>query len=169
MKRWGAAALLLAACTPEFDWREVRPEGVDLVAMFPCRPGRLERDVELAGRPVRLALLSCRAGDALFAMAHADIGDADRIAPALDELRASVVRNIDGTETERRPYLVRGMTPSAQAVQAQVRGRRPDGSAVEGEVAVFSIGPRVVQLQVLASRLDAEAARAFLTGLQIRR
>lgn len=162
-------AASLCGCAPALDWREVRPEGTDLAAMFPCRPGRAERDINLAGRPLKLTLLSCSAADALFALSFARVSDAQHLESTLEELRLSVARNIDSAESDKRPFVVRGMSPNPKAVRSHVRGRRADGSAVEGEVAVFSIGPEVVQAQVLATRFDADAAQTFLDGLRIRR
>ena len=159
----------LVACSPVFDWREVRPEGSSVVAMFPCRPSRHERDLSLDGQPLHLALLSCSAGDALFAIAFGNVGDAAQIAPTLESLRVAPARNIGSSETAASAFEVPGVTPNPQSLQMRLQGRRPDGSVVEGQVAVFSIGPQVVQAQVLASRLDAEAVRVFLAGLQVSR
>lgn len=157
----------LVACSPTFDWREVRPEGSSVVATFPCRPDRIERELALAGRPVRLALLSCSAGEALFALAFGDVGQAEQIAPALEALRRAVARNIGADEPSASAFEVRGMTPNVQSLQSRVRGQRPDGSAVEAQVAVFSVGAQVIQAQVLASQLDDSAVQTFLGGLQV--
>ena len=53
-----AAALLgLAACSPTFNWREVRVESAPLKAMLPCKPDRGSRAVPMAGRQVELQVL----------------------------------------------------------------------------------------------------------------
>ena len=43
-----AACVALVACSPALDWREVRPSGTRLLAMFPCKAGAQQRSV----RPV---------------------------------------------------------------------------------------------------------------------
>ena len=50
------AAVLLGACAPALDWRQVRPPGWSLRAALPCRPATAERTVPLAGAPLTLAL-----------------------------------------------------------------------------------------------------------------
>src|SRR5512133_3858267 len=64
------AALL--ACSPTFNWREIRVEGTGLKAMFPCKPDHATRSVDMAGRPARLQALACDAGGATFAVLFAD-------------------------------------------------------------------------------------------------
>ena len=53
-----AAALLcaaaLTACSPTFNWREVRAEGAGLKAVLPCKPDKSERTVPMAGHDVSL-------------------------------------------------------------------------------------------------------------------
>ena len=72
--RAGRCAMLLAsglaACTPTYDWRETKAPGAAVVAMFPCRPDRFSRPVQLAGARVQMLLLSCSAGDTTFALSH---------------------------------------------------------------------------------------------------
>ena len=61
----GAIALAGAcACTPTWDWRSVALPDTQLVTELPCRPGRFQRDVTVAGVPLKLFMLSCEAGHA---------------------------------------------------------------------------------------------------------
>ena len=46
-----AAAVLAAACSPVFNWREV-PVGESLVAMLPCKPDRAERSLPMGAATV---------------------------------------------------------------------------------------------------------------------
>ena len=66
----GLVALLsLAACSPTFNWREVRPEGTRLNLLLPCKPDKAQKVVPLGGRATSLSMLGCDAGDATFAVA----------------------------------------------------------------------------------------------------
>jgi hypothetical protein len=80
----GVLALGLAACTPAFNWREARHEGVPLRALMPCKPDRADREVPLlgAGEPlVTLRMLSCGSAGVTFAVAVVRL-PADADAPA---------------------------------------------------------------------------------------
>lgn len=77
MLRLALAATLftLAACSPTFNWREVRAESMPLKAMLPCKPDKGARTVPMAGRQVELQVLGCEAGGATFALLSGDVVD----------------------------------------------------------------------------------------------
>jgi hypothetical protein len=163
----GCIAICTIACTPTLDWREVRPEGSGVRALFPCKPSRQVREVALAGAPVSMAMHACNAGDAVYALAFADVGDPARVSSALGELRRTALRNIHAAAPEARPFAVAGMTPNAQAVRFRGSGHRPDGSAVEEDVSLFAHGTVVYQATVLGTAVDAVAAQTFVDGLAV--
>lgn len=71
---WGMCVLGfgLAACTPAFNWREARHEGVPLRALMPCKPERAERGVPLLGGDeplVTLRMMGCDSAGVTFAVA----------------------------------------------------------------------------------------------------
>lgn len=72
MGRLGGGLLLalvgLSACSPTFNWREVRPQGYSLTALWPCKPETAQRTVVLEGAAVELTMLSCEAGGVTFAL-----------------------------------------------------------------------------------------------------
>lgn len=160
------AAAVLAACTPPLDWREVRPADAGAVALFPCKPAQEVRRVRLAGADADMALLSCRADGALWALAHADVADPARVRSALEELADASLRNIRASASASAPAAVSGMTPNPGAVRLSADGVRPDGAKVHAETAVFAKGTRVFQATVLAPRADAAAAATFLDSVR---
>jgi hypothetical protein len=165
---WGAIACTsLAACAPEFNWREVHPEGSGAVAMFPCKPSHEVRQVPLAGAPVRLAIVACRSGDVMFAVSHGDVADPARVGPALQALRSAALSNLNGAVASERRLMVPGMTPNPQAQALEVQGRLPDGRAVQERLAFFSKGTRVFQVTMFGAALDAEATETFFGGLRL--
>lgn len=168
--RWiaPAAALLgIVACSPVLDWREVRPEGAGLSAMFPCKPDRQTRAVVLAGTSVSLQMLACTAGGVTWGLSSADLGDPGRVGPALEALRASRLSNLDGREVEARPLQETGMTPNPQAVRVRIAGRRPDGSAIGEEAWLFARGTRVFHVAALGGDPPADALASFFGGVKL--
>ncbi|RZU00546.1 hypothetical protein [Rivibacter subsaxonicus] len=157
---------LLAACTPTLDWREVRPTGSKLVALFPCKPERVTRALPLAGAEVQFELLACSADGSTWALSSADLGDPGRVAAALDELRRVRVLNLDGRETASAPFVLRGATPHPGALRFEVTGRRPDGTAVGETSVVFAQGTRVFHAAVLGAA-PAAAVQNFIDGLKL--
>lgn len=160
------AALLLAACSPALDWRELRPEDSGVVAMFPCRPASHARKLPLAGGEVLLTLHACQAGEVTWALSHADLGDPGRVSLALDELRRSAAANIGAGEPQALPLAVPGATPYAGSGRSALAGRGADGRAVQSQVAVFAKGTRVFQATAIGPALPAEALQTFFDGLK---
>jgi hypothetical protein len=156
----------LAACTPALDWREVRVEGGNATALFPCKPKSQSRQAALAGAPTRMTLLSCEAGGHTFALAHAELADPARVGPALAEMAAALGANLQAGPVRAEPVVVAGMTPNAQARRLWIDGTMPDGTPVEEHAALFARGTRVYQAAVLGPRPGA-AAQTFLDSLRL--
>ena len=161
------AALLLLGCTPTLDWREVRPPGSGMVALFPCRPGGLERRLALAGQTERLTLYTCSAGDLTWGLAVVDVGDAARRAVVMDALHAAAAANIGTAEIAAGPLTVPGAWPHRSSGLTRLTGRRPDGQVVHMHMAVFTRGTRVFQATVLGADLPDDAVQTFFASLRM--
>jgi len=156
---------LLCACSPALDWRQVRPPGIELEALFPCRPASLTREIELLGRRLEMVMHACAAGGSTFAVGSVLLGDLRDVTPALASLRDAAVRNVGAATGPAQAIQVPGMTPNLQAARFVLAGRRPDGSSVVEHLAVFSRGARVYQAMVVGDRPEAEVVTTFLAGL----
>jgi len=167
-KTWGVAwaALALVSCSPALNWREVRPEGSDLVAMFPCKPDRFVRQVPLAGSRVEMQLVSCAVDGVSYAVVHARVADPMQVGPALDALRSAAAANIGGQAASQVPFSVVGMTPNPHAVRFSAEGQAADGTPVREQAGVFARGLQVYQATVVGPRLDAQGTETFFTGLR---
>lgn len=160
------AVLLLVACSPVMDWREVRPDASGLVLMLPCKPASHARMVVLAGTPQRLTLYACTAGDATWAVAYTDMVDPARVGPALRELRGAAAANLGTVVASGRALTVPGETPYPDRGRFELHGKLPDGKVVREQLAVFARGPVVFQVTVLGDRLEADSVEAFFTSVR---
>ena len=68
-------ALAAGACSPTFNWREVRVEPTSLKAMLPCKPDKGRRRVDMGEGPLELSGIGCETGGATFAVLHAELAD----------------------------------------------------------------------------------------------
>lgn len=164
-------ALVVAACSPTFDWREARPAD-GLSVLFPCKPAQHTRQVALGGSPQPMSLSSCGAGDLTFAVSVVDAGEPAQVTALLQTLRTALVGNLSGAvpaEARSEDAKVSGATPHPLAQRLMVRGRRTDGSAIEAQAQFFCRGTQVFQATVLGSRLDAQALDMFFSSLKFAR
>jgi hypothetical protein len=156
----------LAGCAPALDWREVRPEASDVVAVFPCKPDRAEREVPLGERRVRMRLLSCSVDGTVFALSGSDAVDPAQVTPALAALRETAARNVAAPAAAAVAFVVPGATPNGQAGRLRLDGRRPDGQPLIAHAAFFARGTAVWQATVMGAAPPAEAVDTFFAGLQ---
>ncbi|OIQ89386.1 hypothetical protein GALL_287080 [mine drainage metagenome] len=163
-------ALLLGACSPALDWREARPKGTDLLLTFPCKPQQLTQPVMLGEQRVTMSMTGCVASGMTFALAHADVGSAARVAPALATLRDAALANVHGQATAVHASAVDHATPGlADAVEMDVAGRDPRGGAVREHIVLFAQGSQVYQATALAAsaHYQDDAARSFTTSIRL--
>jgi hypothetical protein len=149
------------------DWRQVRPAGLDIEAVFPCRPATLTREVELAQQRLEMTMHACAAGGSTYAVGASVLQDVRDVGPALVALREAAARNVGGAVREARAIQIPGATPHAQAARMVLTGKRPDGTAVVEHLAVFAHGNRVFQAIVVGDRPDSEVVSMFFDGLKV--
>jgi hypothetical protein len=157
---------MLVACTPTFNWREVRAESMPLKAMLPCKPDKTTRTVTMAGREVELRVLGCDAGGATFAILSGDVADPLRSAAVLGRWKAATLSGLRGADTSEQPFLPSGAMALAQSVRVTATGVQADGGKVQVQSAYFARGSQVVQAVVFATQLPVEPAATFFAGLR---
>jgi hypothetical protein len=158
-------AVLLPACSPTFNWRDVAVEPGGLRAMLPCKPEKGSREVPMAGSNVPLEILGCDTGGATFAILHADMKNAARAGEVLWQWRLATVANMRGTAAQDTPFTPAGATPLPQSAQVDAKGTRADGSSVESRAAYFARGSLVFQAVIFSDHLVPEMTEPFFAGL----
>jgi hypothetical protein len=164
-------ALGLVACSPAFNWREVRPETSTLVALLPCKPDEVVRTVELAGEPVSLDMLSCDAGGATFAIGYAAIRDRERAGAMLAWWRAATLANLRATVSGDLPFTPKGSLALPQSTRVTATGQRADGEAVKVHAAWFAqrAGSKVQVFQavVYADKIGQDVSDTFFSSIRL--
>ncbi len=165
------ALSLMAACSPELNWRQVRLDNTTMQALMPCKPDREVRPLNIAGAPVQYQMRVCEAGGVTWALTHADVGDATRVGPALAFLKAAAGVKLGAAQVQVQvqwaALQVPGMTPNAESARLLISGQRPDRSPVQQVLAVFSHGTSVFEAVAIGARLPPEAVESFLESLRI--
>jgi hypothetical protein len=192
---WLAALLLLSACSPALNWRQMDlPDADGLRVRFPCKPDRIERSLRLEGvdAPLRMAMWSCEAAGATWVLGAVRLDSATEVSPTLRALAAATEGNLawaDRRARQQAPALaeppwqridtgavqVPGMTPNSDARSWRIQGLKPDGSSGAGPLTVnawhFSHGLTVFQAAVwqgktpLPRQNGEDAVEVFLRAL----
>ncbi len=158
--------LLLTACSPTLDWREVRPVGSGAVLLMPCKPTSQERRLALDGYPALLTMYACTAGDQTWSVAYADVGQPARLAGVLQSLVTAAGANISARSGQSLALKVNGATPNVASQRVLLQGRLPDGKALQMQVAVFAHGTKAFQAIALGNTLSAEGVDTFMGSIR---
>ncbi len=164
----GWALVLIGACTPAMDWRELPLDDTGVSAMLPCKPSVYERKVQLAGSAFTMTLRACSTDQATWAVAYATLQDPSLVQPVLRALSAAAASNLGvPVPSDARSWSPRGATPGDASVRWRADGHLPDGRAVGSRTAVFARGLHVFQATAIGRSLSDDDADTFFEGLRV--
>jgi Mn2+/Fe2+ NRAMP family transporter len=164
------ALLLVAACSPALNWRDVQPDDTALSLLLPCKPDVAQQTVPMGGVPTLLTVRGCDAGGATFAVAVADVGNASALVGALEQWQSVTLISIKAgaTNVERLAARVPGAAAVPAPVLVKALGQRPDGSAIHSHALYFAQGTQVFQVLMLASAVPPDAPEMFFSSVKLR-
>jgi hypothetical protein len=136
-----ALTLGLSACSPRFDWREVRGTDAPFTVLMPAKPSTQARPVNIGGTTVTMTMTAADVNGLTFAVGSAEFADAAQAAAALDAMKTALVRNIGGT-----------------ILHEQAASAAPPPAA---SIRVDAIGPGGNRQQHLFARLLARDRRVY--------
>lgn len=169
-----ACALVLAACAPDYNWREIRLPGTGYLVMLPGKPASMSRPIHLDDLAVMMAMSGARVGEQSFTVGTVELPDSQAFTRerAGAAMRTAMVRNIGGRETEVIEAAVPVVDLAGRATTTQA-GVRVEASGRLGDrpmhlSALFvARGNRAWQAVMIGPAADAEHARVFLDSFRI--
>ena len=175
LRRPIAAALLLAACSQELDWRETRL--AHAAVLLPGRAQTVTRAVPFEGQTLAVTMTSTGVGAAMFAIGEVELppqvaGDAAAQARVIAYFRVALVRHIGGSvsaSVAASVVLPAGSSHrfmQGQSVQAQ--GRTADGRPAALAARFFIVDDRLFQLVALGGDggVGSQALDTFFTSFR---
>jgi len=164
------AALLAAACSPTFNWREVPVADAGLIALLPCKADRANRALPLGAESVQVDMAGCEAGGATFAIAHASANGPAQAEAWLNAWRTATRSQLGEAQVTEAPATLQRATavppPLRLDAQPPQQGVAPvqvlwfAQSQKDGTVALY-------QATVLGRPSSPEASRTFFEGLRL--
>jgi hypothetical protein len=119
-----AAALLLAACNPTYNWRDVSSEDAPFRVMFPDKPATHTRAIDLNGMKVNMTMTAAQVEGTTFAVGAAEAPDAARAEAALAAMKTALVNNIGATVTSEKARATASGSARSAAIDIDARGKR---------------------------------------------
>lgn len=153
-----AACALLAACSPRFDWREVRLPEQRCVLALPDKPQTAQREVELPGVRVPMTMVSTGVGATLFAVGVAQLpapmAEPASVAATVALFRDGLLRNVGAGAPQLKPATL--AAPAGRSLrhgEALTAAGRVDANGRKTVLAArfFVVDDRLYQVVALGS------------------
>ena len=168
-----ALLLLITACTPTLNWRDVRLESADgstLKAALPCKPDAATRKQQLAEILVDLSMMGCAANDVTFTLSRIPLVDPLSAPKVLAAWQAAAVANVKAVPSPTTPVTVSGagawppaarvtLTGAATLAQMQWFAKQSSTGLTLYQAAVYGKQPQ--------SDVNSEAMKTFFESLQL--
>jgi len=171
------ACAMLAACSPELNWREVRLGG--LAALLPCKPDAARRTVPLGTQDVAMDMLGCEAKGALFAVSHVRLDGRQAVDAARAQWRQQALASLQTRSVQELPFHLAppgGGQRASQATQVlagsstewvAAQGTRPDGSPIEARLLWLAQGEDLYHVAMYADQVSDEVVEMLFSGLAL--
>ena len=95
-------AVILSACSPRYDWREIRGKQIPFTAILPGKPVSSSRAIDLDGLHVTMQMTTAEVDGAIFAVGAASLPNQDNASKALNAMKTALVNNIHGSITSEK-------------------------------------------------------------------
>jgi hypothetical protein len=149
----------LMACSPKFDWREVRGVDAPFTILMPAKAASFSRQMELDGVNLNMHMTAADAGGVSFAVGYTKVSDVNKVSGVLAAMQAGMLKNIQASSTQSRK-------PDGSEIEA--RGQLQNGQAVKLFGRFVARGNWVYQVVIIGPEktLSAEVVDTFLTSFK---
>jgi hypothetical protein len=163
----------LSACSPKYNWREVRGNDASFVVLLPDKATSMTRQINLNGESLMMTMTAAEVDGTSFAVGYAQLSDAKLAPAALNSMKAALVQNINGTIRHEQPDINRPAAHMEQtdAIDIEAIGRRLTRTSSEPLLLIGHFaakGKRVYQVIVLGDEktVPREEANTFISSFK---
>lgn len=152
-----AVALTLAACSPQYNWREIQSESAPFAIAMPAKPTTFARQIDLNGVSVLMTMTAVEVGHNTFAVGTAELPDAIQAQRSVSAMKTAMINNIHGSIRHEK---VLTMPDSAHkevgtVAMTEIEAISADKNAIDGQ-------PRVLYARFAAN--DKRVYQLVATG-----
>lgn len=150
------ACLMVIACTPRYDWREVHDKDGAYAVTYPAKPTQDARDVAFANGKLPMKMQAARVDAALFAVGVVTLpsDDASLRQQVLGELQRGLLANVNDAKAAPTQVTVRqaGNAPALPGTAVAAEGLASDKTERYVAARFVGRGNHVYQVVVLATK-----------------
>ncbi|MBC3916825.1 hypothetical protein H8L32_05000 [Undibacterium sp. CY18W] len=154
-----SAAIGLAACSPQFDWRETRSNDAPFSILMPGKAVSDTKNMQLEGIDVKMTMLAGEAGGVSFAVGSTKAVDAGNAGLIMEAMKKGMIRNVQGNADNTR------ITPGGDV---EVRGKLRNDVPVLMVGRFLIRGPWVYQIVILGPEktVSRDVIDTFMTSFK---
>ncbi|WP_258003085.1 hypothetical protein [Janthinobacterium sp. AD80] len=167
-----AAAGVLSACSPKFDWRDYRSPDAQFTALFPGKPSVLTREIDLDGKKISLTMTASEVDGSTFAIGSAILDSSEQAQAALPAMKTALLKNINGTVRSEKMATAASSTPAGtrqrSALSMEATGTQ-QGKPVLLVGRFVAQDKHIVQIIILGeeSKLSRETIDTFIDSVKL--
>jgi hypothetical protein len=172
-----ALILLLCACTPALNWRDVRLEdanGSALKAALPCKPDHATRKQQLGDIQVDLSMMGCVANEATFTLSRIPLSNPLDAPKVLAAWQAAGAANVKAKPATTTAAAVSGAGAWPPAARVTLEGNISQGTTqgtIQAHMLWFAkqtaTGVTLYQAALYGKQPSNEAVTTFFESLQL--
>lgn len=155
-----AATMVLVACSPRYDWREVHDKDGAYAVTYPTKPTQDAREVKFASGPLPMRMQAARVDAALFAVGVVTLpsDDATLRQTVLAELQHGLLANVNEGAAAPVQVMVRqaGDAPAIPGLAVSARGLASDKTERYVAARFVGRGNHVYQVVVLSTKAPTQ-------------
>ena len=164
------AAFGISACSPAYNWREVRGTDAPFVVLLPAKPATHSRPINLDGLQLTMTMTAAEVAGVTFAIGSAKLPDQAAPQKALNAMKTALVKNIAGTvRLEKTSPAAGSSVPFIEIEAVGVPSGKKDGQPLI-LYARFAEKDRRIYQAVVVGRENAvphDAVDTFFTSLKL--
>lgn len=154
---------ILVACTPQYNWRQIRGEAPGYIALLPAKPAAFTRHISLGEHQLAMAMTAAETDNTTFAIGTLSLPppwQADTVIPLMAQ---SLADNIAGKA--KPAELPKPATHDYASTDMVIIGMR-HGQPTQLLVRFVVVGQEIFQVLALRTGkdVDAEQAETFFTS-----
>lgn len=158
--------LLIAACSPTYNWREVREDAAQIKMLLPCKADEGQRELPLLeGKVVMVKMIGCKAGDLTFALAWADVLDTQNAEAALSNWQNATLATAKAKSKSRSELVMQGRSVRLNSGVLHIQGTQATGESIEMRGLWFARDALVFQALVIGPSVPEALTEPFFSGL----
>ena len=158
--------LLIAACSPTFNWREVREDAAQMKILLPCHPDEGQRELHLPeGGTIMVKMIGCKAGEVTFALAWAEVLQTNHAEAVLSHWKNATLANAKARSVSKTDITLKGPGVRLNSGVVYAQGAQANGESLEMRGLWFARNNLVYQALVIGPTVPEGLTEAFHSGL----